>query len=76
MLQCVSSVGLSKLCGSVPATIQRLGNRISGANWQPGAVTATYNISRPTDKTGLSDIISERNHRPHIWRVLYVPDNY
>ena len=44
MLQSVLSVGLIKLCGPVPATIHRLGDRISGAYWQPGAVTATYNI--------------------------------
>jgi hypothetical protein len=35
-----------KLRGYFPATIHQIGNRISGANWQPGAVTATYNIRR------------------------------
>ena len=46
MLQSVLSVGLFKLRGYVPATIRQIGNKISGAYWQPGAVTATYNIRR------------------------------
>ena len=39
-----------QLCGYAPATIHQIGSRISGANWQPGAVAVTYNISRLTDK--------------------------
>ena len=67
------SVGLFKLCGYFPATIHQIGSRISGANWQPGAVAVTYNISRLTDKTGLSDVIPRKGSPASLMRCLMSP---
>ena len=67
------SVGLLELCGYAPATIHQIGSRISGANWQPGAVAVTYNISRLTDKTGLSDVIPRKGSPPSHMACIICP---